>query len=733
MTKRILSLFLATILVQMVIAQSSLDYTVMVDAVAEDNPLQITLNWNLNGTADNYYVFRKSPTDQVWGSQIATLSASDTSFVDTAVQEGVLYDYRVFTIGSDNAYGYVRSGIKVRLPSDRGGVLVVVESDLFPNLTDQLADLEMDLIGDGYQVALESISSDTSVAVVKSMIDSVNGSMLNLQSIYIIGHVPVPYSGNLAPDGHVPDHLGAWPADLYYADLNGNWTDAQINNSSASDSRNHNVPGDGKFDQSEIPSDIELMIGRIDFSNLTNFSESELELTRRYLDRVHAFKHQEWSLPKRGLVDDNFGGFSGEAFGSNGWRNFSPLVGRENVYSLDYRSTMSSNGYLFSYGCGAGSHVSANGIGTSVQFATDSLLTGFTMLFGSYFGDWDRENNLMRSALAQGRTMSISWAGRPWWYFHPMGMGASLGECARLTMNNVSTQFQASYGARFTHLALLGDPSLRMEYIASPSQLALDTVDTFDIALSWTASSDTGIDGYSIYHRLNGGVWEWSGEVDASNITAVVECVLDSGMHEFSLRAFKLVNSRSGSYYLESIGSSDSVHIKTSKYPVVTTYSYTQYMINHPEGLFQAQGSKYVTSYTWIPLENGVVPYDTLYGDSVESYEWYDVWEFEYLLIAENRCYSDTTFGEGIQYFGGIDDLSSQVSVYPNPVRSENFIQIVSEQFINLGEIRSMDGSLVYASSIKNGQFLIPKLSAGLYMLHLNGEIEVIKKLIILD
>ena len=68
-------------------------------------------------------------------------------------------------------------------------------------------------------------------------------------SLFLLGHVPVPYSGNINPDGH-PDHQGAWPADGYYADMDGTWTDISVNNTVATGTRNDNVPGDGKFDQS---------------------------------------------------------------------------------------------------------------------------------------------------------------------------------------------------------------------------------------------------------------------------------------------------------------------------------------------------------------------------------------------------------------------------------------------------------------------------------------------------
>ena len=58
------------------------------------------------------------------------------------------------------------------------------------------------------------------------------------------------------------------------------------------DTRNHNVPGDGKFDQSLFV-DLELEVGRVDMSNLPSFTSNEIELTRRYLNKNHQFRHKK--------------------------------------------------------------------------------------------------------------------------------------------------------------------------------------------------------------------------------------------------------------------------------------------------------------------------------------------------------------------------------------------------------------------------------------------------------
>lgn len=207
-----------------------------------------------------------------------------------------------------------------------------------------------------------------------------------------MGNIKVPYSGDINPDGH-PDHLGAWPADGYYADMDGIWTDVSVNDIVASDPRNRNIPGDGKFDQSLIPTNLELQIGRVDLSNMPAFASSEQQLLKNYLDKDHDYRNKIFTAVHRGLIDDNFGFFGGEAFAASGYKNLAPLVGSGNVTANDYITTTTGNSYLWVYGCGGGSYTSAGGIGTTADFAASNTEGVFSMLFGSYFGDWDSQNN----------------------------------------------------------------------------------------------------------------------------------------------------------------------------------------------------------------------------------------------------------------------------------------------------------------------------------------------------
>ena len=132
-----------------------------------------------------------------------------------------------------------------------------------------------------------------------------------------------------AYDGH-GDHNGAWPSDTYYGDLNGIWTDNQVDNATPTRNENKNIIGDGKFDQSSIPSDLELEVGRIDFFNLPAFAKTELQLLKDYFAKNHKFRIGLIKAKRQGIVQDNFN-FT-EAFGQSGVKNFSAFFGPKNVF-----------------------------------------------------------------------------------------------------------------------------------------------------------------------------------------------------------------------------------------------------------------------------------------------------------------------------------------------------------------------------------------------------------------
>lgn len=541
-------------------AQSPADITVQVHATVQSAPPSITLHWPTDPNASAYAVYRKVKGVTGWGSQIGGAGAMDSTFTDSNVAVGEAWEYRlVKTATGYSGQGYCYAGIAQAAQDYLGKLILVVDTTYAAALATELRLLEEDLWGDGWQVIRMDVDRNDGVTSIRSRIQAEwAADPARLRSVFLLGHVPVPYSGNLNPDGH-GDHQGAWPADAYYGEMNGGWTDQTVNNTSASRTQNHNTIGDGKFDNTAIPTDVELEVGRVDFANMPAFGLGEEALLRRYLAKDHAWRMKQFTVADSGVIDDNFGYFGGEAFAQGGWRNFAPLIGSSHAYAGDFRAELNAHGHLWAYGCGGGTYTSASGVGSTTNFVGDSLRAVFTMLFGSYHGDWDSDNNFMRAALAaKGHVLSCAWSGRPNWHFHHMGQGEPIGYSARITQNNFST-YVTGYGARWVHIGLMGDPSLRMHICAPPSSLTVTAVSGGNShELDWTASPDAVL-GYAVFRQdtLGGRFWR-IGTVGMNTTTYTDSCV-PPGTYRYMVRAEELRTGYSGSYHNLSQGILDTI------------------------------------------------------------------------------------------------------------------------------------------------------------------------------
>jgi hypothetical protein len=597
--------------VQAVARDSTWEYAVRVTATVQTSPPQISLTWaqDSNGTPLSYDVSRKAVTDTSWGPA-TTLSGSTTTFVDSSVSVGATYEYQVHKRASDyDGWGYIYSGINVPLVENRGKVLLIVDNTFASDLSSELMRQQQDLAGDGWTVIRHDISRSDSVTSVKSYIQSqYNSDPANVNTVLLFGHVPVPYSGNIAPDEHIPAHKGAWPADVYYGDMDGTWTDRSVNTTSATDSRNWNVPGDGKFDQSTIPSNVELMVGRVDLANMPGMVTwngpatfpSELELLRQYLNKDHNFRHVIAYLPRRALIYDGFGDYGGYAFSASSWRNFAPMFGLGNNTYLPNSGTwldnVHANGYEMAYGCGSGEYNGINGLGHQGNYneaLTTDLVSAdpqanFLLLFGSWLGDWDSQDNFQRGVLATPTYgLACCWSGSPHWYLQHMALGQTIGFGTRLTQNNTAVglyRTQTNTYAHLVHIALLGDPTLRLHPISPPSNLTGSTNSTA-VFLNWGSSPDSVL-GYYVYRgsdpngpftRITSSLVSGTGFTDASPPT---------GTSTYLVRAVKLESTPSGTYFNASQG-------------IFATLSVAAPVIRTPVTIASIQSTPYGIVLTW--------------------------------------------------------------------------------------------------------------------------------------
>jgi autotransporter-associated beta strand protein len=484
-------------------AVTTADYVVQVAAVPSESPVQIQLTWP-SQSATGFTVQRRVRGVGLF-TTLATPGGTATGYTDATAVVGTVYEYRVIKAGTTAATSDITAAIRAPLVDDHGTVVLVVDATMVASLADEIARLEDDLVGDGWKVIRHDVPRHhvdqagwkAAVVAVRNLIIADRAADPAVNSVLLLGHVPVPYSGQIAPDGHTPDHYGAWPADAHYGDLDGTWTDTTVNTTAPNRTENDNIPGDGKFDQSNVPSTVELAVGRIDLARMGVFGLSEAALLRRHLDRHHAFRHKAVAPARRGLIDDNFGAFGGEAFAASGWGSYAALVGHANVSAQDYLTTLAGNDYLLAYGCGGGSLTSAGGVGTSTQYAATNAKAVHTLLFGSYFGDWDSQNNFLRAPLAaDGWGLTCAWAGRPSWSLQSMAVGDPIG-ASLLAVQNTSSH----WAARSVHVALMGDPTLRLHAAAPPGSATASVVGA-DVAVAWSASPDVGMgsgEGYHVY------------------------------------------------------------------------------------------------------------------------------------------------------------------------------------------------------------------------------------------
>src|SRR5688572_6745436 len=272
------------------------DYAVELIADVKESPPEIALKWRGDAYARNYTINRKARHENQW-TKIGVAAGHETWFVDRNVSVGAGYEYQVVKEGTleYTGYGYIYAGIQVPLVEDRGRIILLIEESVLGPLTFELDRLEFDLIGDGWRVVRRSVARNATPIAVKEVVRAAYlEDPSNTRALLLFGNIPVPFSGNFMPDHHA-DHTGAWPADVYYADMDGVWTDSQVSWQAVGE-RQSNYPGDGRFDQNSPPSRLELQLGRVDLSRLTCFlnktpSRNEVDLLRGYLEKNHAFRH----------------------------------------------------------------------------------------------------------------------------------------------------------------------------------------------------------------------------------------------------------------------------------------------------------------------------------------------------------------------------------------------------------------------------------------------------------
>ncbi|MEO1627499.1 MAG: hypothetical protein AAFV25_20275, partial [Bacteroidota bacterium] len=633
--------------------------TVNLTAQASQQPLQLTLQWKDDPGNNTYRLYKKRPQDASWGDPIHSSEDQDDQFVDANVELGQLYEYRLIKQTGDSlGYGYLYSGVDYQPNPRKGDILLIIDSAAVNFVQENLTIYRNILRSEGWIPHILPVAKEASVAQVKSLILQSQQEVDSLTAIVLMGNIAVPHSGDINPDGH-RDHRGAWPADLYYGDLDGNWTDQSVSNTSSAYPRLHNMPGDGNFDQDFAPTEIELMVGRLDFSELPIFERDEYELLNHYLQKNIDFRTGKKRVNRR-AVYKNVNPWK-EGLAQNAIRNFVPIVSADSIGHGNYFDAFYDS-FLWSYGASSGSMINSNGMGSIRTYSDNNFQAVFTSNFGSYFGDYDYENNYLRTILASGQVLSASWVGAPNWHFHPMGLGFELGYCSRLTQNNDGTYYAGLFARQIT-INLLGDPTLQAFIVRPPSNLHA-TQDGNQMVVTWSPSTDD-ILGYQLYKKTP--ELDYFEPINRSFITDTIwvdSCVRGGIDLEYLVRAIKREVTASGSFLNYSAGPTKEIKTGPSILPLA------DFDVSWNKGILKTTNqSTQADRYQW-QLSDG-----RRFTTADIEIPYTDNGELIVQLMAANECFADST--EKSLIITSVDNPTQviQIDLFPNPSKGKVNLQ----------------------------------------------------------
>ncbi len=428
--------------------------------------------------------------------------------------------------------GWLPVGADFPLIERRGRVLLIVDQSLATPLATAIDQFNLDLVGDGWEVTTTTgprhadsttgtyapIYKTNQLLIKDKIISFYNQAPTDENVAILLGHLTVPYSGKGAEDEHKKEHCGAWSADSFYGDMNGTWTDSE-SLVCGSNVFFYNQPNDGKWDQATLPPEpdgspgrLEVAIGRIDFSGMTDFVKTrlanyatnvdgvEIELTRKYLDKDHRFRMKQltFSSGLRSFLEPTQSSVFEKSMGTTEEALVNAFAGPG--YSVTTNSdlflatTPTLWGLLGGYGSPSAVHGSEFAqkykVHSTALIAQEGIKpnAAFLILAGSFFGDWQTWNPwstpLMKACLAaENSALTASWSLR---LVAPYSAPLSVGRFAQGA--HYGTIIQDTYrdlpNASARVLFCLGDPTLHA-FIATPPTGLTATPTPNGVRLIW--------------------------------------------------------------------------------------------------------------------------------------------------------------------------------------------------------------------------------------------------------
>jgi len=533
-------------------------------------------------TSEAYTIYRRpyNGTGADW-TLVGTAAPTATAWTDTGVAVGDVWEYQVRrATGAGDAIGYVAVGVDLDQTLPRGRMILLVDETVAGPLAPEIARLRRDLVADGWTVDVRTgprgtgWATDARVLQTKAIVQAAYDAAPagdRPTHLFLLGHLPVARAGQgaVAPDEH-DENKGARGADTYYADLDGLWTDTATYDVPGIDPLAVNLPGDLKWDQDVIPSELELAFGRVDFADLTSAGADEITLLRRYLDRLHAYRTVApgWDMGRRAAFHV---GYDNSNDGS--YRSLPTLATADSVVSysggLPYPEWVRQNGPFQVFM----QNIEVPDIGLWQSVGMDATVFSSDQ---SYWGYWDRDEagpyGLIRSLLAQDtRVLAMLYTTAATNLFHQVGVGETVGwSIKRIMDHNADNQLyekpeQPWDNPPFWNRTLFqfhGDPTLRLHQVA-PASSATASRAGGAVALDWTASPDPAVLGYHVYRAAaEDGPYE---RITGASVAgeAFADAAPPSSPTWYMVRAVRRETTGSGTFLNPSLGVTASVGAAT--------------------------------------------------------------------------------------------------------------------------------------------------------------------------
>lgn len=584
-------------------------------------------------TTETYTVKRRvlNGTHSDWITLVSNLPASTQTWTDTNVSIGSVFEYQVRrTTSTGDAIIHLTAPVLYDQSNYKGRMILAIDTSLLTSLATEIAQLKKDLTNEGWRVielfVPRATTWETEASIISTknqIITAYNSAPVNDKPthLFLLGHIPIARSGQnaIAPDNH-DVNKGARGSDCYYADIDGIFTDSATYNPGTINAMAINLPNDFKWDQDFIPSTLEMAFGRVDFANLSSYSESEVELLSSYLNRLHLYKTVangydmgEKTAFRSGYENSNDGSY----------RSLIPISGAAKVDyysgSLPYPQWIQTNGpyQIFMQNSQIPNITDWNTYGMNATiFSSDQSCWGF----------WDEAESFnyakIRALLAANtKCLGAIYTTTAINTFHQPGMGETIGwSCKRimdhnLTNNLLEKQQQAYDTNEFwnrTHFQYHGDPTLRLFQVHPPTNLQASIANN-QLLLSWNASSDTEILGYHVY-KSSSEFGNYS-KITSTPITSLN--YTDSSFTStdwYQIKAIKLQTTGSGTFLNPSIGISNNVSTLTSEQ--FNSASVSIYP-NPSEEILNLITSEKINSYKIFDLQGKLIQKDTLQNNQL--------------------------------------------------------------------------------------------------------------------